>query len=312
MTEVSQSEHDWLNGIELGIGTMTWGARWLWGYGSSFTDSDLRAAFLTSLSAGISFFDTAELYAFGHSERLLGEFLPAAERPVVIATKFFPFPWRLRRESLLINLRASLRRLGLAQVALYYMHFPGSLVSIETWMEAMADAVEAGLIRSVGVSNYDVQQMRRAYATLAARGIPLAANQAEYSLLQRKPERTALLEACHELGVKLIAYTPLGMGLLTGKFTPDNPPSGVRRYSVGRSRLTQIRPLIALMQEIGQAYGNKTPAQIALNWLICKDAVPIPGAKNPRQAEENAGACGWRMTDEEVAALDKASDAIEG
>lgn len=288
----------------LGIGTWAWGDRMVWGYGRGYSDADLQAAFQASLAAGINFFDTAEAYGRGRSERLLGQFARAAGQPVVIATKFMPYPWRLRRGDLLHALCKSLARLGMEQVDLYQIHWPFPPVPIETWMDGLAEAAEAGLVRAVGVSNYNADQMRRAHAALARRGIPLASNQVNYSLLHRRPERDGVMEACCQLGVTLIAYSPLAMGLLTGKYTPENPPPGLRGRRYGRRYLAQIQPLIGLMREIGQAHGGKTPTQVALNWVICKGAVPIPGAKSARQAEDNAGALGWRLTEGEIAALD--------
>lgn len=291
----------------LGIGTWAWGDRMLWGYGRGYGDADLRAAFEASLRAGITFFDTAEVYGMGRSERLLGEFIRSTQANVAVTTKFFPFPWRLGRRAVVQALRRSLRRLGLPQVDLYLIHWPTPLVPVEVLAQGLGDALEAGLTKAVGVSNFSVQQMRRAQAVLAARGMTLAANQVEYSLLARRPERNGLFDLCRELGATLIAYSPLGMGLLSGKYTPDNPPPGVRGRRYSRDLLARIQPLIALLREIGAAHGGKTPAQVALNWVIAKGALPIPGAKNARQAEENAGAIGWTLESSEVAALDAAS-----
>lgn len=296
-------------GIEispLGIGTWAWGDRWMWGYRKTYSDADIREAFEATLAFGINFFDTAEVYGLGRSERFLGEFLREAERPVV-ATKFFPFPFRLRKQALRRALKRSLRRLGLAQVDLYQMHFPFPPVAIEAWMDAMADAVEAGLVRAVGISNYDVAQMERAHAALAERGVELASNQVFYSLLHRDPEFSGLLQACREMNVTLIAYSPLEKGLLTGKYTPENPPPGTRQRIYNRDYLEKIQPVLRLMREVGAAHGGKSEAQVALNWLICKGAVPIPGAKNARHVVSNAGALGWRLTEDDVAALDEAS-----
>ena len=295
----------------LGIGAWQWGDRFFWGYGQSYTDADLQAAFAETLSAGINFIDTAEIYGPWTSERKLGEFIrsSAMREKVVIATKFFPLPWRWRRGDLLRALRRSLKRLGLPQVDLYQTHWPSPPVPVETWMEAMADAVGDGLTRSVGVSNYSADQMKRSRDTLARRGIPLASNQVEYSLLNRLPERNGVLATCRELGVTLIAYSPIAKGILSGKYTPGRPPPGLRAMRYNREYLTRIQPLIGLIKEIGEAH-RKTPSQVALNWLICKGAVPIPGAKNIRQAQENAGALGWWLTEAEVAALDKASDSV--
>jgi aryl-alcohol dehydrogenase-like predicted oxidoreductase len=296
----------------LGIGTWAWGDRLYWGYGrGSYTDSDLEAAFQVSVEAGINFFDTAELYGRGHSERLLGGFACASDESVVIATKFFPYPWRLRQPSLLRALRGSIERLGLDRVDLYQIHWPYPPVPIETWMAGLADAVEAGLARTVGVSNYNPEQTRRSHAALAQRGVPLVSNQVQYSLLHRQPEWNGLLDLCRELNVTLIAYSPLAMGLLTGKYTSEDPPPGLRGRRFKREFLAQIQPLIALLCKIGEAHDGKTPAQVALNWVMCKGAVLIPGAKNARQAQDNVGALGWYLSDQEMAALDAASEDVQ-
>lgn len=295
----------------MGIGTWAWGDTWFWQYGKGgYSDADLEAAYQASLAHGITFFDTAEMYGFGQSERLLGQFAHRAGWPAVIATKFFPLPWRVSHVSFRSALRRSLDRLGLPCVDLYQMHWPFPPVSIDRWMDAMADAVQAGLIRAVGVSNYSVEQTRRAHAALARRGIPLASNQVSYSLLDRSPEKSGLLALCRQLDVTIIAYSPLAQGLLTGKYTPQNPPPGLRglRY---RQALSRIQPLIDELRAIGQRHDGRTPAQVALNWTIAKGAVPIPGAKTARQAVDNTGALGWRLTEAEVAGLDFVAREVE-
>jgi aryl-alcohol dehydrogenase-like predicted oxidoreductase len=149
--------------------------------------------------------------------------------------------------------------------------------------------------------------MQRAFTILSRYDIPLASNQVEYHLLDRTVEKNGLLDRCKEMGVRLIAYSPLAKGLLTGKYSLESPPPGIRsRQPI--ARMKNLPGLIALMTEIGQGHNDKTPCQVALNWLICKGALPIPGAKNAKQAGQNAGAIGWRMKPEEVKALDDASD----
>lgn len=277
----------------------------MWNYGVSHTDRDIGEAFQKSVEGGINFFDTAEMYGKGRSEVLLGECLRKTAAPGrIVATKFAPWPLRLRRSALLQALRASLARLGLERVDLYQVHFPYSLVPVEAWAEALADAVEAGLARAVGVSNYSAAQMRRAHEVLARRGIPLASNQVEYHLLNRKVERNGVLQCCRELEVALIAYSPLDKGLLTGKYTPEKRPQGPRRYMASAGKLRRIQPLLEFLRELGQRHQGKSASQVALNWLICKGAIPIPGAKNPSQAEENAAAMGWRLSTTEAGALD--------
>lgn len=299
-----------LQGIEMGVGTWSWGDRLMWGYGRGYSDQDIRQAFDVSVMAGLRLFDTAEVYGQGRSEQLLGEFLKTSDQTLYVATKFMPYPWRLSRGALLRALKGSLKRLGLAQVDLYQIHQALPPVTPETWMNAMTEATHAGLTREVGVSNYDRGWTQRAYDALAREGLHLASNQVEYSLINRKIEKNGLLKQCQELGVRLIAYSPLGMGLLTGKYTPEQPPSGLRGTRYNRAFLERMIPLLTLMKRIGSDHAGKTPAQVAINWTICKGTLPIPGAKNIAQAEQNAGAVTWRLTDEEVSALDEASDKL--
>jgi len=309
MNDTISSETRFLHAVEFGLGAWQWGDRLIWQYGQTHSDDDCRAAFDVSLEAGVRFVDTAEVYGSGRSERLLGQFLQETDLPVLVATKFFPFPWRWTKKSLIRALKRSLERIGVETVDLYQVHQPLPPISIETWMEAMAEAVEEGLTRTVGVSNYNQTQMLQAYSTLSRQNIPLASNQVTYSLLNRNIEYDGLLARCQELGVRVIAYSPIEKGLLTGKYTPDNPPPGIRGQRYG-SLLPKIGPLLKLMTEIGQEHGGKSKTQVALNWCICKGTLPIPGAKNAKQAEENAGALGWKLTEEEVEKLDEASDAI--
>lgn len=302
-------ETRFLHAIEMGIGTWQWGDRIVWNYDSSHNKDFIRAAFNASLEQGIRLFDTAEIYGNGQSERILGQLLKETNLPVLVATKFMPFPWRLERKSLLRALKHSLNRLGLESVDLYQMHWPFPIVSIERWMSAMAEAVQQGLARTVGVSNYNYAQMMRAFSALERRNIPLASNQVEYSLLNREIEKNGLLKRCQEIGIRVIAYSPLAMGLLTGKYGPENPPPGLRGRKYA-SQLKRLKPLLNLMTEIGREHESKSCAQVALNWCICKGTLPIPGAKNAEQALINAGALGWRLTEEEVARLDHASERV--
>ncbi|MGC1378854.1 MAG: aldo/keto reductase [Anaerolineales bacterium] len=298
-----------LHKIEIGLGAWAWGDRMVWNYGRGYTDEDIEAGFKVSLENGVNFVDTAEIYGNGRSERLLGQFVKNNALPVFVATKFFPMPWRWTSASVVSALRTSLTRLGIEHVDLYQIHMPSPIVPIETYAEGLASAQQLGLTRAVGVSNYDKNQMQRALKALAKFNVPLASNQVEYHLLDRSAEKSGLLALCQELGVRMIAYSPLAMGLLTGKYTPETPPSGIRAGKYG-GVLKNIQPLLRLMNEIGQDHGSKSASQVAINWCICKGALPIPGAKNYQQAAMNAGAAGWRLTAEQVKALDDASDKI--
>ncbi len=308
MTEIS-NETRFLYAIEMGLGAWQWGDRMLWQYGRTHTAEDVRKAFEISLAEGIRFIDTAEVYGSGRSERLLGQFLKETKQPVLVATKFFPMPWRLFKDAIPSALKHSLERIGTEAVDLYQIHWPLPILSIEKMMEGMTACVEKGWTRTVGVSNFNATQMMNAYSALARHSIPLASNQVHYSLLNRKVEKNGLLARCKELGVRLIAYSPLEMGMLTGKYTPENPPVGTRNAQYS-GILKNIQPLLKGMTEIGQDHGGKSNAQVALNWLICKDTLPIPGAKNAAQALQNAGALGWRLSEDQVAKLDEMSDEV--
>ena len=176
-------------------------------------------------------------------------------------------------------------------------------------MDGLAEAVERGLTRFVGVSNYSADQMKRAYDRLGSHGIPLLSNQVEYSLLHRNPETNGVLKACEDLGVKLIAYSPLAMGVLTGKYSSNHTLNGYCGIRFNRY-LSGIGQLTGTLREIGQAHNGKSPSQVALNWCICKGTFPIPGAKNAAQANENAGGQHWNLTVDEIAAIERAAEAV--
>lgn len=289
----------------LGVGTWQWGDRLYWGFGKDFSERDVFEAFEESVRAGLTFFDTAEIYGGGRSERFLGEFVRQTHAPVLVATKFMPYPTRLSGASLARALDRSLKRLGLPAVDLYQMHWPFPPVPIETWMEAMTEALRAGLIRAVGVSNYSAEQMRRAHEALAKHGVPLASNQIKVSLIDRGPMQDGLLQAALELGVTVIAWGPLAKGVLSGKYAHGRRPPGMRGRRFTAQVFAQIDPVLRALREIAAARG-KTPAQVALNWCVGKGLLPIPGAKTGAQARENAGALGWALTSEEVELLDRA------
>ncbi|WP_038041244.1 aldo/keto reductase [Thermus tengchongensis] len=291
-----------LFGHRMGLGTWAWGDRLFWGYGKGYGEEDLRQAFRESLDAGIALFDTAEFYGFGLSERLIGRFLAETGARPYLVTKFFPYPWRLSRKSLLRALRGSLKRLGVEAVDLYLLHWPWPPVPLRVWAEALAEAHERGLARGVGVSNCSLAQLEEVKSVLDRHRVPLLANQVEYSLLVRDWEPH--LPALRREGIALMAYSPLAMGWLTGKLDPDNPPKGYRGakyrpFLEGAKRLFPLRDLAAAK--------GVSPAAIALRYLMEKGALPIPGAKNAVQARQNAEALRVVLGPEEMALLSGAS-----
>jgi len=294
----------------IGTGTWAWGDKLVWGFGRGYSDRDLRAAFDASMRAGVTFFDTAELYGSGKSERFLGEFIGASGMRPVVATKYFPFPWRIGKGAVLSALRRSLRRIGVGSVGLYQIHWPFHVLSIPATMSALAEAVKEGLAEAVGVSNYSADQIRRAADALAKANVPLASNQVEYSLLHRAPERDGVQKACVDVGASLIAYSPLAMGMLTGKYAAGKLPAGFRGLRYRRLNFPAFEGLRDGLVDVGAAHGGRSTSQVALNWVVQKGAIPIPGAKNAVQAEQNAGALGWSLTDAGVNRLDGLSDRL--
>jgi len=268
-----------------------------------------NAIIKAALDGGINWFDTAEMYGAGVSERSLATGLKAAgktDREIIIATKWLPF---LRTAgNIPRSIEDRLHFLDGFSIGNYMIHQPYSFSSPESEMNAMADLVEAEKIRSVGVSNFNAARMRRAHAALAKRGIPLAVNQVRYSLINREIETNGILETARDLGVTIIAYTPVARGLLTGKYHKDpellNRMSGWRKASMQR-KLERTLPLINAMDAIANKY-EVTIAQVALNWLINFNGeivVTIPGATKVHQAEESAGAMKFRLSDEDMARL---------
>ncbi|NET00684.1 MAG: aldo/keto reductase [Sphaerospermopsis sp. SIO1G1] len=290
------------------IGTWAWGDKLFWNYGDNYGEEQLKAAFDAAVAAGVTFFDTAEVYGLGLSERFLGMFMKQNPAQVQIATKLGPLPWRWDGKSVSEALTESLKRLQLERIELYQVHWPFLfLLSQETLMNTLADEVEKGRIGAIGVSNYSAEEMQTAHKILSARGIPLAVNQVRYSLLSRQIETNGILQTARDLDVTILAYSPLAQGLLTGKYTTDYKPTGARSIDPRFSQdgLNKIAPVLSALTKIGTKY-ERTPAQVALNWLIAQgNVIPIAGVKNAEQVKQNVGALDWQMTDEELGELEQ-------
>jgi aryl-alcohol dehydrogenase-like predicted oxidoreductase len=299
----------------IGLGVMEFaGGGGLMGFAFPLiSQEEKNATVRAALEGGINWFDTAELYGKGVSEASLAAALKAAgtrDEEVVVATKWWPLLRTARNIPHSINER--LRYLDGYSIGLYMVHHPMSFSSPETEMVAMADLVEAGKIRSVGVSNFNPERMRRAHRQLQKRGLPLAANQVQFSLLDRSIEMNGILETARELGVTIIAYTPLASGLLTGKYHKDPALLQKKPFYWRRglqNGLEKTRRLVQVLEETGTRY-NATPAQVALNWVIHfhgDTVVTIPGATKAHQAQESAGAMNFKLSPDELAELDDLS-----
>jgi len=297
-----------LHKILIGTGTWAWGDRLMWSYGSSHSSEDLKEAFQASLDSGINFFDTAEVYGRGVSESLLGSFIKDnQDKNALIASKFMPFPWRLSKTSFIKALHNSLDRLQQEKIFLYQIHLPLPPLSITTLMDFLAEVYQEGLIENVGVSNFSADQVLVARNRLKDHGIDLLSNQVEYNLLNRSIETNGVLSLCNELNIRVIAYSPLGMGFLSGKYSEEKLPSGFRARKYSKIQILRVTEIIKTMKAIANAHDGKSISQVALNYCIAKGTLPIPGAKKKEQVILNAGALDWSLTSEEVLALDDAS-----
>ncbi|CAF1163759.1 unnamed protein product [Rotaria sp. Silwood1] len=262
------------------VGTWAWGDKNIWGWNKEL-DVKAKEAFDMSLSKGINTFDTAEIYGFGESERCIARYKAnqpvASTKNIIIATKFLPLPYKLSYPSSLINaLRAIVGN-------------------------ALAETVKLGLTKTVGVSNYSTTQTIKMYDCLQKHNIQLASNQVEFSLLRRSPETSGLITECHKRGIAVLGYSPLAMGRLTGKYSQANSLPANRNLS--KINMDELEPLLESMRCIADKR-NVSVSSVALNYVICKGVIPLGGARNGKQAEQNAGALGWRLTNEEIARLE--------
>ncbi|KAL5567695.1 hypothetical protein UlMin_024270 [Ulmus minor] len=301
----------------MGFGTWAWGNQLLWGYQQSM-DDELQKTFNLAVENGINLFDTADSYGTGRldgqSERLLGKFIKEfqgkkrVQDDIVIATKFAAYPWRLTPNQFVKACRASLDRIQIEQIGIGQLHWSTAnyapLQEQALW-DGLVAMYDKGLVRGVGVSNYGPKQLVKIYDYLKARGVPLVSAQVQFSLLSMGEDQLEIKNVCDSLGIRLIAYSPLGLGMLTGKYTPENLPRGPRAF-LFRQILPGLAPLLGSIREIAQRR-RKTIPQVAINWCICKGTIPIPGVKTVKQAEENLGALRWQLSSNELFQLESAA-----
>jgi len=291
----------------IGLGTWQFGSR-EWGYGAAYADEEAAAIVRRALDLGINLIDTAEAYAFGRSERIVGRALAGRRAEAYVATKLFPVvPVASVVE---LRARASRRRLGLDRIDLYQVHWPNPAVPLPTTMGGMRRLQQDGVITSVGVSNFSLSRWRAAERAL---GGPVVSNQVRYSLVARRPERD-LLPYARASDRLVIAYSPLGQGLLSGKYDVDHRPSAAIQRSnplFWPENLARAEALLRELREVAAALGA-TPAQVALAWVIRHgNVVAIPGARTVAQLEANAAAADLELSDEDNARIAAAADRFE-
>ncbi len=290
----------------IGLGTWQFGSM-EWGYGSAYAEHDALDIVARALELGINLVDTAEIYAFGRSERIVGRALAGRRDEAFLATKILPvlpLPPVIEQRA-----RGSIRRLNVDHLDLYQLHWPNPVVPIGPTMAGMRQLRRSGLVRNVGVSNFSLGAWRQAESAL---GAPVLSNQVQYSLVARAPERD-LLGWARENDRLVIAYSPLGQGFLSGRYSAEHRPGGLR--GVGSlflpENLDRGAPLLAALQDIAKVH-DATASQVALAWVIRRpNVVAIPGASSAAQVESNAAAADLVLSDEEDARLSAASDAFE-
>jgi aryl-alcohol dehydrogenase-like predicted oxidoreductase len=289
----------------IGLGTWQFGSR-EWGYGEGYASGQAGQIVRRARELGVTLFDTAEIYGFGRSERILGEALGEERSSVVVASKIFPvapFPAVVRQ-----RWAGSAQRLGLQKIPLYQVHQPNPVVGDQVTMPGMRSLLDEDRIGAVGVSNYPLDRWRAADGAL---GRPVASNQVQFSLAHAEP-LDDLVPFAEREGRVVIAYSPLAQGLLGGRYGPDNRPGGVRAVNplFGTENLRRAEPLLGVLREVADAHGAR-PAQIALAWLLALPrVVVIPGASSVEQVESNAAAAEIDLAADQQDALTAAARAF--
>ena len=297
----------------IGVGTIAWGDASR-GFGTNgFREKDAFEAFQRARKSGINFFDTAEVYGYKgqkyeqSAEEILGRFVKNddandSDDEVVVGSKVFTIPWtnalmgggiRLGKESLLKAGKESVKRMGGRQMDVWSIHFPFPSFSQDALMSALEESLDVGLTRAVGVSNYNVEQLEEAFEILEKRGIPLASNQIEYSVVNRKAEKEGLIQSCLDRDVKVVAHSPLKA-----------------------LKTTEIEEKYVIMNKlcefIGQVNsGGKSKVSVMLNYCMAKGTIPIPGVKRVEHIEDIENAMGWTLDEESVLTIDEKMDYLD-
>ena len=297
----------------IGVGTIAWGDASR-GFGTNgFREKDAFEAFQRARKSGINFFDTAEVYGYKgqkyeqSAEEILGRFVKNddandSDDEVVVGSKVFTIPWtnalmgggiRLGKESLVKAGKESVKRMGGRRMDLWSIHFPFPSFSQDALMSALEESLDVGLTRAVGVSNYNTEQLERAFEILEKRGIPLASNQIEYSVVNRKAEKEGLIQSCLDRDVKVVAHSPLKA-----------------------LKTTEIEEKYVIMNKlcefIGQVNGGgKSKVSVMLNYCMAKGTIPIPGVKRVEHIEDIENAMGWTLDEESVLTIDEKMDYLD-
>lgn len=288
----------------VGFGAWQAGKR---GWGKDYSDEDIIEAIRFSIENGVNYIDTAEVYGDGYSEDVVARAIKGYGREdIVLATKVAAFHYRYR--DLIKAAERSLERLKTNYIDLYQLHWPDNYISMRETVSALEKLVKEGKVRQIGLCNYPAPLIEDIYSKMSS-DIPIVSNQMRYNMVEREVEEE-LYPYMKKKGITMIAWSPIAKGLLTGKYNGGNlPEDEVRKNDplFRRDNVEALKPVLQKVKDLSEKHG-KTMSQVSLNYLICKGAVVIPGAKNLSQARDNLGAAGWRLSESEVSDLDRAAD----
>lgn len=296
-----------VSGSKICIGAWPWGDKATFHWDPSEMEP-VKAAWRHCLQSGVNFIDTAQVYGSGESERICGELFEGLKREdFVIQTKWWVFPGDTTnvahpKDAPIITLKQSLERMKLQYIDVYIVHGHIHPQSISMVAKSLAECVDQGLTKTVGVANYSEKNMLQMKDELAKYGIPLAVNQCEYSLLRREPETSGLLQACKANDIVFQSYSSLAQGRLSGKYNSQNEPP--KQYRFSSYPMKEIEPTLDVQKRIAEKRGTSI-ASVALNYNLVHGICPVVGVRKPQQAEDNCAALGWRLSDEELAELDR-------
>lgn len=291
----------------IALGTWSWGTGAVGGdevFGNHLDTTDLKPVFDAAMEAGLNLWDTAVVYGMGASEKVLGSFIKDRPGQAILSTKFTPQIASAAADPMAEMCQGSMERLGTESIDLYWIHNPAD---VERWTPFLIPLVKSGKVKRVGVSNHNLDQIKRAEEILSKEGIHIAAVQNHYSLLYRSSERAGILDYCKEHGITFFAYMVLEQGALSGRYDTSHPlPEGSQRAETYNPILPRLEALTGLMSQIGTAH-DASVAQVAMAWAIGKGATPIIGVTKPRHVEDAAKAAAIKLTDQEMERLEDAA-----
>lgn len=301
-----------VNKTSVVLGTWSWGSGAVGGdqiFGNHIAKEQLQSVFNEAMSNGLNCWDTAFVYGMGASENILSSFVKTVERDtIILSTKFTPQVAGNAENPVEAMLDDSLQRLGTDYIDIYWIHNPAD---VERWTPYLAPLVEAGKVRKVGVSNHNLEQIKRAKEILSAEGVELSAVQNHYSLLYRSSEKAGILDYCKENGIDFWAYMVLEQGAISGKYDTKHPlPADSQRGQTYTPMMERIEKLVAVMKNIGDKY-VLNPAQVALAWAIAKGTTPIIGVTGTSQITDAVKALKYGLAEADILELEKAADEAE-